>query len=240
MARSVLVTGASGGIGSSICESLRRVGFSIIGADKTPSEWTGGSSVDLADPEVANLLREQAEVRGLSSIVHAAAEQPLGGMEAHDSATWHRVMWTNVLVLNSLIREFRDELSSNNGSVVAIGSLHSYLSRKGNGVYAVSKAALGGWVRSAALEYGPSIRVNSVVPGAVEAGAFSDYIGSLGSSGPTMLGQIASRTPLQRIGNPRDIASAVAFLVDDSSSFITGQNLVVDGGASLLLATEVQ
>jgi len=236
---SVIVTGASGGIGSKICETFHGAGFSVFGIDRTPSDWTAGLSLDLEEASLGTRVRETYDVSGLSVIVHAAAEQPLGEMGEHDVSTWQRVMWTNVLALNSLVREFREEMSANRGSVVAIGSVHSVSSRKGNGAYAVSKAALEGWVRSAALEYGPSIRVNSVIPGAVDAGALNHYIDSLGSKGSKVLDQIASRTPLMRIGNSADIASAVVYLASESASFITGQSLIVDGGASLLLATEV-
>jgi len=236
---SVIVTGASGGIGSKICETFQGAGFIVFGIDRTPSEWTAGLSLDLEEASVGTRVRETCDVSGLSVIVHAAAEQPLGEMREQDVSTWQRVMWINVLALNSLVREFREEMSAHRGSVVAIGSVHSVSSRKGNGAYAVSKGALEGWVRSAALEYGPSIRVNSVIPGAVDAGALDHYIESLGSKGSKVLDQIESRTPLMRIGNSADIASAVVYLASESASFITGQSLIVDGGASLLLATEV-
>ena len=239
MTLSVIVTGASGGIGSNICETFREEGFSVIGIDRTPSDWTEGSSLDLADPDLGTRVREKYDVRGLSVIVHAAAEQPLGEMWEQEVTAWQSAIWTNLLSLNALLMEFGEEISANRGSVVAIGSVHAVASRKGNGVYTVTKAALQAWVRSAALEFGPSIRVNSVVPGAVKAGALNHYIDSLGSKGPRVLDQIASRTPLRRIGHSADIASAVVYLASESASFITGQSLIVDGGASLLLGTEV-
>lgn len=239
MVCSVIVTGASGGIGSAICETLRNEGLEVLGIDKVASNWTSGMTLDLEDPSLSARVRENYDVSGLKLIVHAAAEQPLGAMWDQPVSTWGSVMWTNVFAVDSLLKEFQAEISANRGSVIVIGSVHSESSRKGNGVYAVSKSALKGWVRSAALDYGPSIRVNCVIPGAVKAGALDRYIDSLGPNGPQVLERISSRTPLKRVGSPADVAFAVSYLASESASFITGQSLMVDGGASLLLGTEV-
>ena len=240
MIKSAIVTGASGGIGSQICSDFSAAGFRIIGIDKRPSKWTDGHSLDLADGDVATRIGELFDTAGLKSVVHAAAAQPLDNMASQDRNTWERTLRINLLAMDEIVKRFHGELSKNSGSVVFIGSVHTLVSRASAGVYAVSKAAGEAWVRSAAIDYAPDLRVNSVIPGAIEAGMLAEYVAasSSGKAGP--MDRIRRRTPIKRIGVPRDISAASLFLTSSDASFITGQSLVVDGGASLLLATEVE
>ena len=240
MARTALITGASGGIGSAVCEVFATSGLEIIGIDKVPSEWTRGHSFSLENPNLSEELRSTFPLDGLTTIVHAGAVQVFGDMHEETNQVWQNALLTNVLSLNNLVSRFRTELVANRGSVVAVGSVHSISSRRGIGVYAVSKSALEGWVRAASLELAPAVRVNSVVPGAIQAGALMELIENSGDTGPSIIEKIRMRSPLQRIGTPRDVANAVAFLASESASFITGQSLVVDGGALGLLGTEVE
>jgi NAD(P)-dependent dehydrogenase (short-subunit alcohol dehydrogenase family) len=239
VSHSVLVTGASGGIGSSVCEFFAASGATVIGIDRIPSQWTGGESFDLEDPKLIQRLSSHPEIPKLKTVVHAAAEQVIGRLEDQQGDYWQKTMWTNVMVLDSLVRSFRSQLSGNSGSVVLIGSVHALASRAEIGVYALSKAAAEGWVRSAAIEYAPGFRVNSVMPGAIDSGKLREYFAHAGTEGASIAHKIESRTPMGRIGRPEDVASAVGFLASDGASFITGQTLVVDGGATRLLATEV-
>jgi NAD(P)-dependent dehydrogenase (short-subunit alcohol dehydrogenase family) len=236
---SVLVTGASGGIGSSICSSFSSSGFSVIGVDRVPSRWTGGDSFDLADPDLVERLSSNPEINNLTTVVHAAAEQVIGRLEDQQGDYWVSSMRTNVMVLDNLVRAFRSQLSTNSGSVVLIGSVHSIASRSEIGVYAVSKAAAEGWVKAAAIEYAPGFRVNSVMPGAIDSGKLREFLSHAGSEAAAIARKIESRTPMGRIGRPEDVAAAVSFLASNQASFITGHSLVVDGGATRLLATEV-
>jgi len=239
MSPSVLVTGASGGIGANICEMFSSSGFGVIGIDRIPSEWTGGKSWELDDPSLIESLRKNFPMDDLKVVVHAAAEQVLGRLEDQKGDYWQRTMWTNVMVLDSIVRAFRGEIARNRGSVVLIGSVHALASRAEIGIYALSKAAAEGWVRSAAIEYAPGFRVNSVMPGAIDSGKLREFFAHAGAEGADIARRIESRTPMGRIGLPSDVASAVRYLASDEASFVTGQTLVVDGGATRLLATEV-
>ena len=240
MTNSVIVTGASGGIGSQICADFAESGFTVIGVDRAPSEWTGGQSYELSDPGLKNVLTERFDLDGLSCIVHAAAEQILGHLEHQTWDNWRRAMWTNFLVLDDLVRSFQVFLSTNAGSVVLVGSVHAFASRSETAVYGVSKAAAEGWVKSASIDYAPGIRINSVMPGAIQSGKLDEFTQSLGGDKQLFLDRLSGRTPMKRLGTPGDVSHAVRFLASQESSFITGQTLIVDGGATRLLATEIE
>jgi len=237
---SVIVTGASGGIGSKICQMFENEGYIVIGVDRVPSKWTLGNSYDLANPDVHFSISTDFAVGNLLTIVHAAAEQVIGRLENQEPEVWQRLMWTNVMALDNLVRQFSQNLSRNLGSVVLIGSIHALVSRSEIAMYAITKAAGEGWVKSASIEYAPHIRINSVMPGAIESGKLLEYVNQDGESANRLLEKIARRTPMKRLGRPDDIANAVRFLASQQSSFITGQTLIVDGGATRLLATEVE
>lgn len=233
-----ILTGASGGIGSAIADLFESSGIHVIGLDRVPSGSREVLNLELSDTDLIAKIRNFSSVDGLFCVVHAAAEQLLVPLNQLSREDWISSFWTNVGVLNHLVTGFQDELLANNGSAVAIGSLHGHLTRKSIGAYAVTKAAIDGWVRSAAIDFAP-IRINAVVPGAIDSGKFHEFLNHEMTAGLNLRETVSRRTPLGRLGTPGEIAQAVLFLVGDSSSFITGESLVVDGGASRLLGTEV-
>jgi len=239
MKPSVIVTGASGGIGSQICEQFYLDGYDVIGIDRVPSKWTLNKSLDLKHLDLFAMLESSFDTRELKCIVHAAAEQILGKLEDQSSEVWNQTMWTNVMSLDNLVRNYAGVLEKNRGSVVLVGSVHAVASRAEVAIYAISKAAAEGWVRSAAIEYAPGIRINSVVPGAIKSGKLVEFFEAPGNDGEAIANRITGRTPMRRLGEPVDVANAVQFLSGSKSTFITGQSLIIDGGATLLLATEV-
>lgn len=239
MKHAALVTGASGGIGRSVCESLTEKGYDVFGVDRIASEWTRGKQFDIQDPHLVTSLRKEFAPDSLGAIVHCAAQQVIGKLGEQPLVSWQQSFATNLHSIDQLTHGFREELTENRGAVVVVGSVHAFASRREIGVYAISKAALEGWVRAASLDYAP-IRINSVAPGAIEAGKFEEFIASAGAEGLEIREALMRRTPLGRIGQPDDVANAVSFLLGPESSFITGQTLLVDGGATRLLGTEVE
>ncbi len=241
MTRTVIVTGAAGGIGSALCARMRRDGYHVIGIDRDSSPAADESlRVDLREFEQLRVLgRDLAKSYELKAVVHNAAVQPTAGAGDTTLAEWSDALQVNVIAVDALVSGTRHTLAANDGSVVVVGSVHGRATTEGITAYATSKAALEGWVRSAALDLGPDVRVNAVAPGAIDTAKLREGFARWGEAAAeerkTVLRQ---RTALGRIGEPGDVAGAVSFLIGDDARFVTGAVLVVDGGATARLGSE--
>jgi NAD(P)-dependent dehydrogenase (short-subunit alcohol dehydrogenase family) len=237
--KAALVTGAAGGIGAAICERLRADGFLVIGLDRLPSPAADMSvEIDLADlAALAEAGRQLCDEHPVAALVHNAAVQHLGGVGELSPELWLDSFRVNVLAADVLVGAARAGLEAAHGSVVVVGSVHGRATTPGITAYATSKAALEGWVRAAALDLAPSIRVNAVVPGAIDTPKLREGFARWGADAEGRMAVLEERTPLGRIGNAREVASGVAFLVSDGG-FVTGATLVVDGGATVRLGSE--
>lgn len=241
MTRTVIVTGAAGGIGSALCERMRKDGYHVIGIDRDSSPAADESlRVDLREFEQLVVLgRDLARSYELKAVVHNAAVQPIAGAGDTTLAEWSDALHVNVIAVDALVSGTRQSLAANDGSVVVVGSVHGRATTAGITAYATSKAALEGWVRSAALDLGPTVRVNAVAPGAIDTAKLREGFARWGEAAAeerkTILRQ---RTALGRIGEPGDVAGAVSFLISDDARFVTGAVLVVDGGATARLGSE--
>lgn len=241
VASSVVVTGAAGGIGRAICERFRRDGHQVVGLDMRECPWADTwIEVDLSDLKSLASAAEQAmDDLNVSALVHNAAIQPLAGAGSTSTEDFLQTLQVNVLAIDSLVNIARENLTRNRGAVVVVSSVHSIATTAGINAYATSKAALEGWVRSAAIDLGPHVRVNAVRPGAVDTPKLHEGLARWGhDTGQERLSMLEQRTPLRRIGQPAEVAAAVAFLASGEASFITGSALTVDGGASACLGTE--
>jgi NAD(P)-dependent dehydrogenase (short-subunit alcohol dehydrogenase family) len=241
MTRAVIVTGSAGGIGKAICARFKKDGYAVVGMDRHECDdvdlWLG---IDIGD--LASLREAAAEVcqrYSLSAVVHNAAVQPIAGAGETPYETFVETMRVNVLAVDSLVHATRDSLRQHRGSVVVVSSVHAAATTRGINAYATSKAALEGWVRAAAIDLSPDVRVNAVRPGAIDTAKLREGFARWGAEGAHQRRHVLeTRTPLGRIGEPGEVASAVAFLAGPEATFITGSTLVVDGGASACLGTE--
>jgi NAD(P)-dependent dehydrogenase (short-subunit alcohol dehydrogenase family) len=239
--RVAVVTGAAGGIGAALCARLREDGFLVVGLDRVPSAEADLSvETDLSDLEqLVPVARELAGTHAVAALVHNAAAQPLGGAGEVDPAAWQDAFRVNVLAADVLVGVLRSRLEASAGSVVAVGSVHGRATTRGIAAYATTKAALEGWVRAAALDLAPAIRVNAVVPGAIDTPKLQEGFARWGEqSAAERLQVLLDRTPAHSLGRPEDVAAAVSFLVSDSARFVTGSSLLVDGGATTRLGSE--
>ncbi|MEZ5232236.1 MAG: SDR family oxidoreductase [Acidimicrobiales bacterium] len=230
--RRALVTGASGGIGAGIVAVLREAGAEVVAHYRSDAAGAADAAGDAALTVHAELDAPGAAAALLDAagpfdiIVHNAADQQLAPLAGSDTAVWERVLGANVTAAAELTRHAARRWIDGGrpGAVVAISSIEGLQPAPEHGVYAASKAALAMWVRAAAGEYGRhGIRVNAVSPGLVGRPG-------LGDAWPEGVARWHAAAPLARLGTPADIGRAVAFLASDLAAWITGANLVVDGG----------
>jgi len=242
--RRILITGASRGLGRATALRLAGPGISLGLAGRAPSpELTevlrivkdrGARAVqlsgDLADPEVpASLVNATSEAfGGLDGLVINAAIGLAGPLLARDLAAWTRVFDVNVRATWLLAATAHPHLSSTAGSIVVIGSISGLVPHVGLGAYSASKAAVAMLVRQMAQEWAADrVRVNAVLPGYMLTSSAKALLYDVV---PGLLEERAESIPLGRLGEPREVADAVSFFLSDSSSYCTGQELVVDGG----------
>jgi 2-keto-3-deoxy-L-fuconate dehydrogenase len=238
--RAVIVTGAAGGIGAALCERMRKDGYIAIGIDRNDALAADiHLKVDLGKIEqLVDVGRELARDYELKAIVHNGAVQPIGGAGETPWDEWANALRVNVIAVDALISGARENLAANDGSVVVISSVHGRATTGGITAYATTKAALEGWVRSAAMDLAPEIRVNAVAPGAIDTAKLREGFARWGESAEERKAILRQRTALHRIGEPGEVAGAVSFLIGDDARFITGTVLVVDGGATARLGSE--
>jgi NAD(P)-dependent dehydrogenase (short-subunit alcohol dehydrogenase family) len=237
----VIITGAAGGIGAALCERMRTDGYIAIGIDRNAAPAADVSiKLDMRESEqLVELGRKLAEEYALKAVVHNAALQPIAGAGATSLDDWIGALRVNVVAVDALVSGTHPCLAAHDGSVVVISSAHARATTGGVTAYATTKAALEGWVRSAALDLGPGIRVNAVAPGAIDTAKLREGFARWGEeSAEERKAILRSRTALRRIGEPEEVASAVSFLIGDDARFITGTVLVVDGGATARLGSE--
>jgi NAD(P)-dependent dehydrogenase (short-subunit alcohol dehydrogenase family) len=234
--RGFVVVGAGQGIGRQTCHALAQAGakvFCIDNIDALAKEiadevggvaWSGDAR-DRADVErsVEAAGRELGGVDGLVDIVGMAKYASILDTTDKDYD------WTFDMVLRHayLYSQACGRVMSGaeGGTMVFVASVSGITSAPRHAAYGAAKAALMAWIRSLAVELGPSgIRANGVAPGLVWTPRISQYLGDEGRQ------LNIENTPLRRIAEPHDIASAILFLASDLSSFVTGQTLVVDGG----------
>ena len=241
MTRAVIITGAAGGIGAALCQRMRADGYLSIGIDREPaSEADVDFRLDLIDSEqLLDVGRELARKYQIKAVVHNAAVQPVAGAGQTSLAEWTETLRVNVIAIDALVSGTRGSLAANDGSVVVVSSVHAQATTGGLTAYATTKAALEGWMRSAALDLGPEIRVNAVAPGAIDTAKLHEGFARWGEeSAEERKAVLRERTALGRIGDPGDVAGAVSFLIGDDARFITGTVLTVDGGATARLGSE--
>lgn len=238
-----LVTGASRGIGKASAGLLARSGAQVAMVSRS-EQRLADAVADLRSCDPGAVLRHyvanagepeqvdstveavMADFGRVDILVNNAGTSPYyGPLTGIDMPRALKTAQVNVLgpVLWTQ-RVWHDWMCEHGGSVVNIVSLGAYVVERGAGYYAATKAALANLTKQFAAELGPKVRVNAIAPGLVK----TDMARVLWEGRED---ELARRMPLRRLGTPGDIASAVHFLSSDASSWLTGQTIVVDGGA---------
>lgn len=167
---------------------------------------------------------------GLSVAFNNAGIGWIQPLHEYDLGQWDRVIGVSLYgVFHGMRAEVPIMLAGGGGRIVNTASISGTRPAAGEGAYAAAKAGIAALTASAALEYAPGIRVNAVSPGHVN----SALTAPLDAIAPEHVAGIVAKTPVGRAGEPDDIADVVVFLCSDMSCFVTGQNLVVDGGLTL-------
>ncbi|HTV70901.1 MAG TPA: glucose 1-dehydrogenase [Rhizobiaceae bacterium] len=236
--RTAIVTGASGGIGSGIARRFGEAGAHVIchyhgnkaAAEAVAAAITsaGGKATSVkADVSAAKDITSLIEAAGGADIlVNNAGIQPVKMFNDLSESDWTEMMAANVAGPFLLVRAFADALrkSGKGGAVVNIASIEGHNPAPGHGHYATSKAALLMFTKAAAMELGEhGIRVNSISPGLIHRGGIEQ-------GWPEGVGRWKKAAALGRLGRPEDIADAALFLASDAARWITGTDLIVDGG----------
>ncbi len=239
-----VVTGASKGIGASIAKHLADAGASVVvnyssskeGADKVVKEITsnGGKAVAVQgnvskQADIDRLFAETKKTYGkLDILVNNAGVYEFGPLENITEEHFHKQFDLNVLGLILTTQAAVKLIDGDGGSIINIGSVVGKAAIPGASVYSATKAAVDGVTRSLSTELGPrKIRVNSLNPGMIE----TEGVHSAGFIGSDFQKKIVAETPLGRIGQPDDIATAAVFLASSDSKWITGETLYASGGS---------
>jgi 3-oxoacyl-[acyl-carrier protein] reductase len=235
--RTLLLTGANGGIGRAIAAMFYQYGANLLLTDlDEPALRQFADTLDSTGERVVTLRMDSANPEDASSAVALALERfggidflvPSAGLyEAQpfremQDAQWRRTLSVNLDGVFYLCQRAADALCEGS-AIVNLTSVAAHRGAYYNAHYSASKGGLLSLTRSLARELGPTTRVNAVSPGIIETPMTASLIRTRGADS-------IEQTPLRRLGQPQEIASAVAFLCSAAASFITGEVLHVNGG----------
>ncbi|MFH8339680.1 SDR family NAD(P)-dependent oxidoreductase [Streptomyces sp. AM6-12] len=242
--QTALVTGAGGGIGRAIALRFAEHGAAVAlhcrtaltAAGETADQIRaqGGAAVvlraDLTDEDACHrLVHDTLEWSGgrLTALVNNAAVQPVRPLPGMTAAEWRAVLDTDLTGVFACTQAAAAHLRGHGGGTIThIASIEAGRPAPGHAHYGAAKAAVVAHARAAAQEYGPDgIRVNTVSPGLIDRPGLSD-------AWPDGVRRWLAAAPAGRLGRPEDVADACVFLASPLASWITGHDLVVDGGVS--------
>jgi NAD(P)-dependent dehydrogenase (short-subunit alcohol dehydrogenase family) len=233
-----IVTGGATGIGRATARLFAAEGAQVVIADINESDGIAAAhevqglfirtDVSSAEQAKAAVSRTVGELGGLHVLVNSAAN--LGGYHsatAMPEAEWREVLSASLDGVFHASKYAGIEMKSNGaGSIVNISSVEGLMGAANHAAYVTAKSALFGLTRSMAIDLGTDgVRVNSISPGIIDSGHIETE-----KADPAIMKFWLDMTVLRRLGRPDEIAATALFLASDEASYITGQNIVVDGG----------
>ncbi len=241
-----IITGSTKGIGKAIAFSFAEAGANVVVSSRKADmceavaaeiREAGGEALPVPchvgrPDELERLVDETLKAFGTIDILvcNAATNPVYGPMTSAGDAAFDKIMQTNVRSVFQLCNRVCPLMAEKkSGSVIVISSIAGMRGNAEIGLYGVSKAAEAGLVRNLAVEWGPfGVRANAISPGLIR----TDFAKAL-LEDPVRLDRATNRTPLRRIGEPSDIAGVALFLASDAAAYVTGQNIVADGGETI-------
>ena len=248
--QTAIVTGSTRGIGAGIAERLAAEGANVVVSGRSEDageavveridEATGGDAgdavfvrADMRDPEDVAALAEAAVAAhgSLDVLVNNAGVQTETAADEASLDDWAFVVETDFRAYWLAARAALEHMDR--GAIVNVSSNHAHATMPKHFPYNAVKAGINGMTRSLAVDFGPSVRVNTVVPGWVEIERTRDELPE------GRFEEVESIHPTGRIGTPSDVAGAVSFLASEDAAYVTGSALLVDGGRGAVLQDDV-
>lgn len=243
--RTALITGATQGLGLAIAQALASHCARLIvsdrdaaACDRTAAELRRAGpaamaiAADLARAEAIDALCASSEAVGPVDVLvcNAGVQGPAGPIASATDTDWQQVMDINLRAAMRLSSRLIPGMAARGGgSVVLMSSIAGLRGNRAIGLYGLSKAALAQLARNLAVEWGPhGVRVNAVSPGLVKTPLAAPLLAD-----DVFMARRLQATPLRRVGEPHEIAGVVVMLASRAGGFVTGQNLVVDGGTTI-------
>jgi NAD(P)-dependent dehydrogenase (short-subunit alcohol dehydrogenase family) len=236
-ARTVLVTGAGAGIGLEVARASAAAGYRVVLLDVSPSVLDAAAAVDGAcgvvgsttDPGVVESLLDHHGVP--DAVVNNAGIVRFGPLLEQALEDWRRVVEVNLtgtfVVARAVARRWVQ--AGRRGAIVNVTSMNGVMPGPNAGAYGATKSAVALLTQQMAVEWGGhGIRVNAVAPGLIDAGMSAPIYAD-----PAVRSLRESRVPLGRLGTAPDVARAVLWLLSDEAGYVTGTELLVDGGVTV-------
>ena len=234
-----IVTGGASGIGEAICRRFAADGARVavldrdLDAAKAVATRLDGVAIEcdvMSSAAVdAAVASAHDQLGGLTDLVNNAGIGMNKPLHRYKDDEWALVVGVNLTGTFHCMRAVIPRLvESGGGSIVNNASFNAVRPLSGEAPYSAAKAAVVNLTMTAALEYAPTVRVNCVSPGLI-----ATPLTALVTSNDEWRAAAESSTPLQRIGSADEVASVVAFLCSDGAAYVTGQNIVIDGGSGL-------
>ena len=234
-----IVTGGGAGIGAATARLLSTLGAQVAVLDRSAAtaaavaEEIGGHAfpVDVADP-TATTDAVQAATTAMGGLTDVVANAGFGlnkPLHHYSDKEWRLVVGVNLDgTFHTLRAAIPILLEAGQGNLVTVATLNATRPLQGEAPYSAAKAGVVNLTATAALEYAPTIRANCVSPGMI-----ATDLTALITGDPDFTAVAEAGTPMGRIGAAADVAGVIAFLCSDAATYVTGQNIVVDGGAGL-------